>query len=265
MRVSFWKSLVSLWLGLLAGCGSASLNDWVAAAPDAEAPTRRHEEFDNGTLAASERPNGADSSAAEPGLSTLALESTTAPTPSPRPEPARMRIYRASVDLLVGSVKDSLNGFVSEVEKAGGFLERRDNASITVRVPVDQFWGTLDKLKAMGTVLSESQSAEDVTQQYRDLELRMQTAETSRTRLLALLEKATDTKALLEIETEVRRLTEEIETMRATLKNLAQQVAYSTITATFRAAVPEVPRPRNSANRFPWLDRVGPEPMLRGF
>lgn len=261
MRVLFWNSFASLWLALLAGCGSAQFNDAAPSAVARDSATRSLEEFDPGTSNA----GIAMSRMSDSPTSEMALESVASPDPSPRPEPARMRIYRASVDLLVGSVKDSLNGFVTEVEKSGGYLERRDNASITVRVPVDQFWSTLDKLKAMGTVLSESQSAEDVTQQYRDLELRMQTAETSRTRLLALLEKATDTKALLEIENEVRRLTEEIETMRATLKNLAQLVAYSTINATFRAAVPEQPRPRNSANRFPWLDRVGPEPMLRGF
>jgi hypothetical protein len=193
---------------------------------------------------------------------------TKAPAGSPPAEAqaqGRMRIYTAQLVLLVPLVDEAVARFVTLAEAEGGFLERRDGGEVTCRVPAERYRAVRDSLRAFGTVLNEAEQAQDVTRQYLDLEIRIATARASRERLLALLEKAGDTKSLVEVEKELRRLDTEIEQMEGERRYLAQQVALATITASFRAQAPSVPPSQRRGSRFPWLDRVGPEPMLEGF
>jgi hypothetical protein len=205
----------------------------------------------------------ADAPAIEAGVARAgaAVESPAAEAPAP----ARMRIYTAQLVILVPLVDESVARFVTLAEAEGGFLERRDGGEVTCRVPAERYRAVRDSLRAFGTVLNEAEQAQDVTRQYLDLEIRIATARASRERLLALLEKAGDTKSLVEVEKELRRLDTEIEQMEGERRYLAQQVALATITASFRAQAPSVPPSQRRGSRFPWLDRVGPEPMLEGF
>ena len=56
---------------------------------------------------------------------------------------------------------------------------------------------------------------------------------------------------ILKIEAEVRRLTDEIEGMKGELRNLGDQVAFSTLTVNFFAdAPPPNPYPQRTRSRF---------------
>lgn len=199
----------------------------------------------------------------------------TPPSPAPAsqetagavpPGSRRLMIYRGRYEILVGNVEDAVERFLSMVLAEGGYLERREDGDVTCRVPAERYFGLLERIEALGRVLSKSLESEDVTRKVMDLEIRLENARESRARLLDLLSRATDTEAILEIERELRRLTDEIEQMEAQLTWLRDQIAFSTIRVVFRAQAPDVrPPSRRRETLFPWIDRIGIERVLEGF
>ncbi len=137
---------------------------------------------------------------------------------------------------------------------------------MTVRVPATDFQAVLDKLPLMGVIRHRQISSQDVTAQFQDITLRLDTALKSRTRLTALLERAEKMEDILRIEAEVRRLTQEIESMKGRLRQLSDQIAFSTITVDFQKDAPEIaPLNRQRYSRFAWIRRVGLERVLSDF
>ena len=66
----------------------------------------------------------------------------------------------------VRAVAEGLGGFVEQLSSTGGDEPR---ASLTVRVPQDQFFAALDLIREIGEVQSENVGSEDVTEQFIDL------------------------------------------------------------------------------------------------
>ena len=184
----------------------------------------------------------------------------------------RMVIYTGSVQVLVTNVVESADKLQAKVEAMGGFMLNRNgntssnNVTITVRMPAEQFHAVVKDLGSFGQVINEQLSANDVTKQMFDLELRLETAERSRQRLLDLLKSASKMEEILQIENQVRRLTDEIERMKGELRFLADQVAFSTLTVSFFSnAPPPTPGPLRTRSRFEWINQVGIEQVLGGF
>ena len=194
-------------------------------------------------------------------------EEPSSKPPAPAAAPAggakRLMIYTASYELLVPSVPDSIRAFVERVEGLGGYLQKRENERLTCRVPAARFRELIGGMASFGAVIRESLAAADVTRDYMDLEIRIENAEKSRQRLLAILEKATKVEEVLAIETDLRRLTEEIERMKGELRFLADQIAFSTVSVLFRSSAPApTPIRGRERSRFEWLNRVGVEHVL---
>jgi hypothetical protein len=190
--------------------------------------------------------------------------------PSEAKEPAsttkRLMIYTGRFELLVANVKDSVVRLLKKVESFGGYLQSQENETVTCRIPADRFQEAVDALSSFGVILSESVRAQDVTKQYFDLELRIETAEKMLSRLLALLDRAEKMEDTLKIEKEVRRLTEEIERLKGELRFLKDQIALSTLEVHFRSNAPP-PRPVRGRTQSPfyWINRVGVEHVLERF
>lgn len=184
----------------------------------------------------------------------------------------RLVIYTGSVQVLVTNVVESADKLQAKVEAMGGFMLNRNgntssnNVTITVRMPAEQFHAVVKDLGSFGQVINEQLSANDVTKQMFDLELRLETAEKSRQRLLDLLKSASKMEEILQIENQVRRLTDEIERMKGELRFLQDQVSFSTLTVSFFSnAPPPTPGPMRTRSRFEWINQVGIEQVLGGF
>lgn len=169
---------------------------------------------------------------------------------------APLLIYKANLTMAVYEAKKALDETEKLARDAGGYLVRRDDTSITVRVPVGRFQGTLDAIMKVGDVLHRNVSVEDVTAEYRDLAIRLRNAEVVRKRLEELLAKANAVKDALEVERELARVTGEIERMKGRLKLLRELVAFSTITVSFQAQPSDHVDPTVHLP-FPWLEQLG--------
>ncbi len=105
------------------------------------------------------------------------------------------------------------------------------NGMIVFKVLPKDLGGLLPGLKNLGEVQSESETGEDVTEQYVDLQARLQNYIVVRDRLLKILdEKAREVKDILEIEKELARVGGEIEALQGRMKFLDQQADMATVT-----------------------------------
>jgi hypothetical protein len=102
-----------------------------------------------------------------------------------------------------------------------------------LQIPADQLDATLSEIKPLGHVDSESQSGEEVTQSYTDLEARLDNSRHAEQRIVDLLRDRTGKLSdVLEAERELSRVRGEIEQMEAERKALLTRVDYSTLTLT---------------------------------
>jgi hypothetical protein len=103
----------------------------------------------------------------------------------------------------------------------------------TLHVPAAELETGLAELRRLGHVEQESQSGEDVTRQYVDLDARLTNARNTEQRLTSLLRDRTGKmQDVLAVENEITRVRGQIETMEAQKKNLGSRVEFASVQVT---------------------------------
>jgi hypothetical protein len=117
-------------------------------------------------------------------------------------------------------------------------------ATLVVKVPPDRVEELIGGLDDSGTVRSITQSAQDVTDQLVDLDVRIANARQSVTNVREFMDRTEDLTELVTLESELTRRQTELEQLEAQQRNLSDRVALSTVTIGIvsSAAVP-VPEP----------------------
>lgn len=102
--------------------------------------------------------------------------------------------------------------------------------SATLRVPSSQLDSAIAEVKELGHVESESQSGEEVTSQYVDLQARLTNARNTEQRLTELLRRQTGKlDEVVTVEERISEVREQIERMEAERKNLTERVDFGTL------------------------------------
>lgn len=151
----------------------------------------------------------------------------------------RMVIQTGSLSLRVpeGTLEEkaaSVKGFVSEVRgtySGISYYETDMDKSyyITVKVPPSRFDEFVNKLKTIGEIKSMDTSLEDVTEQYTDLNTRINNLETELSRLNSLYNRTDNISDILAIEREVTRVQTELDLYKQQKLDLERRSAMSTI------------------------------------
>ena len=144
----------------------------------------------------------------------------------------------------------------------GGFVAQQTNASMTMRVPVARFREAVSRIEKLGDVVQRNINAEDVSQEYFDLEVRIRSARAVRERLEGLLARAVKVEDAISVERELDRVVGEIERLEGRLKYLQDRAQYSTIKVAFAAHPHEVVGKDTFKLPFPWLDQLGLRRLL---
>ena len=122
---------------------------------------------------------------------------------------------------------DSVGGYVEVLSRSGG--DEFNRASLTIRVPQGQFASAYDRIRQLGEVLNEHQGSEDVSEQFIDLEARLNSAKREEQSFLGLLGRAATVSDVLTIERELARVRADIERYQGQLDFLSRRVDLSTI------------------------------------
>ena len=180
--------------------------------------------------------------------------------PTPR---GQQLIYTGGLVLAIYDVEATQSEAVATVEDLGGYVAERSSNHLIARVPAEKFREALQALENLGDVLDKNWKAQDVTDQMRDLDIRLRNAMQLRDRLEQLLEEVETIEEALKIESELERITLEIERIRGTLRTMEDRIAYSTIQVTFDAIeLADVPDDEFLLP-FNWLYNLGLESLLR--
>ncbi len=175
----------------------------------------------------------------------------------------RLRVYSAELEMAVTSVNTSRESLIDLAEEAGGYVESSSMNYVVLRVPAADFESVLARVESIGTVLARSVRTADVTDQFSDLERRIDLAERTRERLYDLLDRADETEERVKILREIRRLTEEIERLRGELESLDQLIRFSRIAVSLTARIARETRSRD-AIPFPWIAWLDPLGVTTG-
>lgn len=255
MRRTWWSLSVLATLALVAGCKSSPE---MAGAGTALA----YDEFDRSGMVLDDSTNGLQNNPAR-GFAGEAPAQDAA---------QRMLIEGGRAEVEVARLDEAADRFLGQIVAWGGHLQkkaitaRQDSVAVTVRVPAAHFDDAFAALREIGRMLSESRQAEDVTEEFVDLGIRLDTARKARDRLLEVLAKAEKVADVLAVEAELRRLTEEIERMEGRRKFLMDRVALATLEVLFRSPRAAPGRPRQQPpSRFSWINRIGAEAVMGDF
>jgi uncharacterized protein DUF4349 len=141
---------------------------------------------------------------------------------------------------LVRALAQRVGGFVAgSVTQAGqGQLH---SASLELRMPAERFDDAVDGLRSFGKVESVNISAQDVGEEYVDVNARMVNARRLEARLIELLARRTGKLGdVLDVEHELARVREEIERYEGRLRYLRSRAAVSTLTLNVHEQIPVV-------------------------
>ena len=124
---------------------------------------------------------------------------------------------------------DSIDGYM---ESSNEYTDSTDNTrtlSLTLRVPESAYSAFLTSAEAAGSVTSRSESADDVTTQYLDIEARLDNLTAQRTRLQELQASADALSDLLQIESSLSDVQYQIESWQSQLDWYSNQVQQCTV------------------------------------
>ena len=183
-------------------------------------------------------------------VSTAAAQPAAEPAPPPAPPQSDdtlqspesvgpMIVQTASLSIVARNYEEASEAIGKLAKARGGYVEKLDakaqtgsarELSIALRVPAKQLDGFLEDLRQLGHVEQESQSNEEVSAEYVDLQARLRSAQATERRLIELL--ATRTGRLvdvLDVERELARVRGEIESMQGQSNLLLHRVSYATV------------------------------------
>src|SRR6185503_21137213 len=96
-------------------------------------------------------------------------------------------IYTATFNLAVFETVAAIDAIEEMARKRGGYLVHRTDTFIIVRVPAPQFYDAVSEVGGLGDVLHREITVQDVTAEFRDLELRLRNLQAVRERVEKLL------------------------------------------------------------------------------
>ncbi len=174
-------------------------------------------------------------------------------------------------DVLMGVDDDKVAATIDRIidasESAGGHLAARKDQGVSVRVPSARFRETLGKIAGLGEVMHESVTAEDVSEEFHDAEVRLANLKASRQRLQDFLAKSANMSDMLTLERELERVSMDIDRIEGRMRFLREHTAFSTLTVALVARPKSQPvlangklaqsSPRVMPLHAKWLDEMG--------
>lgn len=151
-------------------------------------------------------------------------------------ETARKLIKTVNLDVETKSYDEMLAFLETQIEELDGYIEALDcygrdyrHASVTARIPAGKLDGFVKQIGETANVTGRSESVEDVTLQYVDLDSHARMLEEEQERLLELLETAETIEDMITIESRLGEIKYQLESMKSQLRTFDNRVDYSTV------------------------------------
>jgi hypothetical protein len=164
----------------------------------------------------------------------------------------RLIIKNAELSLLVTDTDNAIDRTAQIAADTGGYIlssrvwyqewlgDNYKYATITIGVPAHQFEVAMRRLRGLAVrVVDENASGQDVTDEYVDLQSRLENLEATRDRIRTFLDRTTTVTEALTINEELKAVEEEISLVQGRMNYLFDRAAYSTITVDLNPELPD--------------------------
>lgn len=148
-------------------------------------------------------------------------------------------IKNGSLNILVNKTEDTIQKITELATRMEGFVEGSEvykstedtkSGYVTVRVPVIKFEDAVREIKTFAEIVEREQvSAQDVTEDYVDMEARLKNLKAEEAQYLIILKKAITIKDILSVQNELGNVRENIERLQGQIQFLGRQTEMSTI------------------------------------
>jgi hypothetical protein len=142
----------------------------------------------------------------------------------------RMVVYTALLKLNVKNLEESKKIITAEIKNFKGFITQESLSYIAARIPAESLDAFCAQVKKTGKVEDEAKTGVDITDQYRDDLLRLNSLKAVRDRYTALMNKAANVAEMLSIEKELERINSQIELLEGRKKYAEERTAYAAVT-----------------------------------
>ena len=168
------------------------------------------------------------------------------------------------------AIPKTIDKIIDVAESLGGHIAGRKDQSVQIKVPSASFREAMTKIEGIGGVVNRSVTADDVSEEFHDLEVRLGNLRATRTRLQEFLGRATGINDMLTVERELERVSQEIDHIEGRLEFLRTRAAMSVIAVQLTPkpkiapiVVSTPPPPRSGVDLpIPWVGEVGIDPLL---
>jgi hypothetical protein len=164
---------------------------------------------------------------------------------------ARRIIYEAEINLVVKDVNEVESKIAALLKEHQGYvaessIDRTQGEELAgrwrVRIPVEYFDAFLDAVAKLGVPESRKQTAQDVTEEFVDLEAQISNKKKLEERIVELVNNQNgEIKDVIEVERELGRVRGEIEQMEGRLRYLTNRAELTTVTIVAREVDDYVP------------------------
>jgi PKD repeat protein len=158
----------------------------------------------------------------------------------------RMVVRNGNLQLVVSDVATAVDNITKIASDSGGYVVssqkwkdgERNVGSISVRVLAENYDKAVISLRGLAmSVISETTSSQDVTEEYVDLDSKVKNLEASETQLLKIMETASKTEDVLSIQRELTSVRGEIEQAKGRMQYLQRTSSTSLIEVRLDEAV----------------------------
>jgi len=153
----------------------------------------------------------------------------------------RKMIETGSLELLVNNADQTAKDMQGIAERLGGFVSASNvyeisegikTGSVTIRIPASNFSQAMDDVKKLAIkVEHESVNAQDVTEQYVDLESRLRNLQAQEQQYLIILKQAVKIADIMQVSAKIDEVRQQIEQIQGRLNYLSRQVDMASLSA----------------------------------
>ena len=167
---------------------------------------------------------------------------TTTTEPAAKPDWDKKIIKNAVLDAEVKNFNAFTRDLREKVKNLGGYIAGEEQSQteykienvISIKVPVAQFDEAVTKITESTTLLKEKKvTSQDVTSEYFDTRSRMAAKQQVRQRYVDLLKEAKNMEEILNVQTNINSIQEDIESAAGRIQYMGHAAAYSTINLTY--------------------------------
>lgn len=150
----------------------------------------------------------------------------------------RKLIYKANLTMKVKNYSEAQSEIRNLVTLSGGYIlqfsenssSREEGGNFVLKIPSTGFSSFLKDLeKIPNESIQRNVQAQDLSEEYVDLEARLKAKQVVEARYLEFMQKATQTDDLVKYTNELAKIQEAIEQMKGRMRYIDQNVAFSTI------------------------------------